>query len=104
MVYRDLKPENVLIDKDGYIKLTDMGLAKRSENLCYSFCGTDEYLAPEMIAEKGHDFKVDIWCLGCMIYEMLFGVPPFHEENKKEMFRRIQNVDYTFPLNASSEA
>lgn len=94
VIYRDLKPENVLIAKDGYLKLTDLGLAKHNSSLCYSFCGTDEYLAPEMIEEKGHNYNIDLWTLGCIIFEMLYGIPPFHHDNKKQLFINIQAIDY----------
>jgi serine/threonine protein kinase len=66
--------------------LTDFGLSKDFSKPCYSLCGTPEYLAPEVIEEKGHDSSVDIWTLGCLIYEMLFGTPPFQSENRKELF------------------
>jgi len=84
IVYRDLKPENVLFNKDGYLLLADFGLAtKVSKNkLARSFCGTAEYLAPEMLKGHGHDHTVDIWTLGILLYEMLVGIPPFFHKNK----------------------
>jgi protein kinase A len=87
-----LKPENILIDRDGYIKLTDFGLAKDASTLCYSFCGTPEYLAPEVISEQGHATPVDLWTLGCFIFEMSFGYPPFRSNNKKDLYQQIQKV------------
>ena len=80
VVYRDLKPENVLIDKDGNIKLTDFGLSKKmkgNEPSCYSMSGMPEYMAPEIIAHKECGKAVDFWCLGSMMYEMISGQMPF---------------------------
>jgi serine/threonine protein kinase len=85
IIYRDLKPENILLNKDGYIMLADFGLAKivaDATNEPNSFCGTPEYLSPEMIVGSGHDFTVDWWALGILIYEMIIGIPPFYNQNK----------------------
>ena len=99
IVYRDLKPENVLFNKDGYLLLADFGLATKVEKgkLATSFCGTAEYLAPEMLKGQGHDFTVDIWTLGILLYEMLVGIPPFFHKNKHQMFFLIQEANVTFP-------
>jgi serum/glucocorticoid-regulated kinase 2 len=72
------------MDKDGYILLADFGLAKINQNdgeEANTFCGTPEYLSPEMIVGSGHDHTVDWWALGCIIYEMLIGIVPFHHKN-----------------------
>jgi serum/glucocorticoid-regulated kinase 2 len=99
IVYRDLKPENVLFNKDGYLLLADFGLATKvgKNQMARSFCGTAEYLSPEMLSGKGHDHTVDIWTLGILLYEMLVGIPPFFHKNKHNMFYLIQEAEVTFP-------
>lgn len=102
IVYRDLKPENILFDQDGYIAVTDFGLAKtlKPDELAQSFCGTPEYLAPEIIKEVGHSYPVDWWALGVLVYEMAIGFPPFHagsNKNNNKMYELIKNKDPVFP-------
>ena len=79
VAHRDLKPENVLINADGYIKLTDFGLAKiiEPEAQTNSYCGTLEYMAPEILKDQGHSFQVDWWALGILTYEMIVGFTPY---------------------------
>lgn len=79
------------MDNLGYIKLTDFGLSKilPKESSTLSICGTSEYLAPEMIRKTGHGVDVDWWCLGCLIYEMVLGYPPFESHNRMELFEMI---------------
>jgi len=81
IIYRDLKPENILIDGDGYLKLTDFGFAKYCETRTYTLCGTPEYLAPEVLLNKGHGKPVDWWTMGILTYEMLAGIDPFNDND-----------------------
>uniref|UniRef100_A0A8C1JH98 non-specific serine/threonine protein kinase n=1 Tax=Cyprinus carpio TaxID=7962 RepID=A0A8C1JH98_CYPCA len=107
IIYRDLKPENILLDEDGHIKLTDFGLSKESidhENKAYSFCGTVEYMAPEVVNRRGHTYSADWWSYGVLMFEMLTGTLPFQGKDRKETMTMILKAKLGMPHFLSSEA
>ena len=99
IVYRDLKPENVMIASDGYPVIIDLGFAKLVEHKTFTLCGTPEYLAPEIILSKGHDKSVDLWAFGVLVFEMIYGFSPFFSVgiDQVTLFKRIVQARYTFP-------
>ncbi|KAF7726347.1 hypothetical protein EC973_008927 [Apophysomyces ossiformis] len=102
ILYRDLKPENILLAADGHVVLTDFGLSKQfmpdnEDQRTRTFCGTAEYLAPEILQSEDYSFAVDFWSLGTILFEMLTGVTPFWAETHSEMYRRVLEDELEFP-------
>jgi cGMP-dependent protein kinase len=104
IAHRDLKLENLLFDDKGYLKLVDFGFAKVVESRTWTFCGTPDYLAPEILSHAGHNFAVDWWTLGILTYEMLHGEPPFCEDDQMATFNRISRLDYRVKPHVPAEA
>ena len=107
IIYRDLKPDNVVLCDDGHCKLTDFGLSKEGVfdgDAAKSFCGSIAYLAPEMLQKKGHGKAVDWYLLGVLLYEMIIGVTPFFSNSKEQIFYNIENEKLVIPDYVSKEA
>ncbi|CAD8071723.1 unnamed protein product [Paramecium sonneborni] len=100
IVYRDIKPENILLDLHGHLLLSDFGLSKPDmtpDDFAYSFCGSPEYMAPEMLMKTGHNYLVDCYCLGALLYELVTGLPPFYSHNTQEIYNSILTETIEFP-------
>uniref|UniRef100_A0AAR2K6N3 Ribosomal protein S6 kinase n=1 Tax=Pygocentrus nattereri TaxID=42514 RepID=A0AAR2K6N3_PYGNA len=100
IIYRDLKPENIMLNHEGHIKLTDFGLCKESIHdgtVTHTFCGTIEYMAPEILTRSGHNRAVDWWSLGALMYDMMTGSPPFTAENRKRTIDKILKCKLSLP-------
>eukprot|EP01129_Flabellula_baltica_P002945 TRINITY_DN12817_c0_g1_i1.p1 TRINITY_DN12817_c0_g1~~TRINITY_DN12817_c0_g1_i1.p1 ORF type:complete len:452 (+),score=130.24 TRINITY_DN12817_c0_g1_i1:59-1357(+) len=104
IIYRDLKPENILLDHEGHIVITDFGLSKEVfDDFTDTFCGTPEYLAPEVLRGGGHTFPVDWWSLGTLMYEMIVGIPPFYSKSISVMYQKIMEGPLRFPEGMSED-
>jgi serine/threonine protein kinase len=99
IIYRDLRPENLLFDHKGFLKLIDFGFAKVCEGQTYTVCGLPEYLAPEILLNTGYGKEVDWWAFGCLVYELMVGISPFYEKDPINIFKRILKRDIKFPSN-----
>ena len=107
IMYRDLKPENILIDLDGHIRITDFGLSKDkfdTRQRTNSFCGSPEYMSPEMLCQDNHGRMVDFYSLGALLYEMLNGLPPLYSSDRDEMYQNIVYRKPSYPKHVSDEA
>ncbi|CAM9864535.1 unnamed protein product [Ectocarpus sp. 13 AM-2016] len=105
VIHRDIKPENLLVGHNGELKIADFGWSVHApSNRRQTFCGTLDYLPPEMVEGKEHNEAVDIWALGVLMYELLVGNPPFDAQGHSATYRRIINVDLRYPSHVTPEA
>ncbi|XP_056627655.1 ribosomal protein S6 kinase beta-2-like [Triplophysa dalaica] len=107
IIYRDLKPENIMLNHQGHIKLTDFGLCKESihdDSVTHTFCGTIEYMAPEILTHSGHNRAVDWWSLGALMFDMMTGSPPFTAGNRKQTTEKILKCKFNLPPYLTADA
>jgi serine/threonine protein kinase len=106
VIHRDIKPENILLDREGHVKLCDFGWSNVIEdaNLRATFCGTPDYLAPEMIRSEGHNESLDMWCMGVLLFEFTVGKSPFGASSQEQTCRLILKLDLRFPSSINADA
>lgn len=105
LLFPSLKPENVVIDSQGYLRLTDFGFAKRDivdNKGAFSICGTPEYYPPEMLLKLGHGKSADWWSVGCLAYELMSGWPPFYSKERSDMFNKIKHEEPKYSKSMSA--
>ena len=104
ITHRDIKPKNILLDTEGHVVIIDFGFSKRIQERTFTMCGTQKYMAPEMIACTGHDKAVDWWALGILVYEMLVGYAPFFDDNPFLISQKILTEPIKWPRNMNAGA
>mmetsp|Transcript_121533 Transcript_121533/g.236460 ORF Transcript_121533/g.236460 Transcript_121533/m.236460 type:complete len:534 (-) Transcript_121533:150-1751(-) len=97
IVHRDLKPENLLVNQDDVLKIADFGWCAKTTEPRNTFCGTLDYLAPEMIMQRGHNHTLDVWSVGVLLYEMVVGRPPFQSTNHQLLINKIMSIELRYP-------
>jgi len=97
IVHRDLKPENLLVNQDDVLKIADFGWCAKTTEPRFTFCGTLDYLAPEMIMQRGHNHTLDVWSVGVLLYEMVVGRPPFQSTNHQLLINKIMSIELRYP-------
>lgn len=105
-IYRDMKPENILMNNDGYIKLADFGFIKKLAkwDRTYTFCGTPEYMAPEIITNQGYSHAIDWYALGILLYELIYGRPPFLSTDPMDVMNQVINGKILYPKDFDQSA
>lgn len=104
VIFRDLKPENLILDVNGYLKIADFGFAKIVREKTFTLCGTPDYISPEILTGRGHGKGTDWWTLGIFIFEMLASITPFYSIEPLEMYRKIVKKKYKTPKFFSADA